>query len=152
MGDVAKLNVVCSDMQALLEAGKIADHSITALNVMKDKKQYGDFLDLVESFGESMAFLDHDALAALLQKAWTINMDVVNTERKALSKKVQALREDKKADPDLISKNEDLLEQVNQKRALAVASVVRFKAMTAISINEFKKNPQLDALAIYDGK
>ncbi len=152
MGDIAKLNVCCADMQSMLESANIAEHSANALNSMKDKKQYADFLDLVESFGESMAFIDHDELSNLLLKAWSVYMDVVNNERKAQKKKVQSIQEDKKADPDLLAKNEDILEQVNQRRAMAVASVVRFKAMTAISIKEFRKNPQLDALAMYDDK
>jgi hypothetical protein len=89
-------------------------------------------------------------LTNLLLKAWTINADVVNAERKAIKKKLQSLLEDKKADPDNVAKTEELLAQVNQKRAMATASVIRFKAMTAIGLEEFKKNPQLDAVTLHD--
>ncbi len=154
MADVAKLNVVCSDIQALLEGGlePLAEHSVNAMNGMINKKQYGDFLDLVESFGESMAFVNHNDLCTLLLKGWTINADIINNERKATKKKHQALMEDKKADPESIAKNEELLVAVSQRRAMATAAVIRLKAMTAIGIEEFKKNPHLDAVSLYSEK
>ena len=152
MADVAKLNTVCADLTELLQGGvaPLAEHSTNAISNMINKKQYSDFLDLAESFGESMAFINHNELINLLLKAWTLNADVVNNERKLIKKKLQALLEDKKADPDLIAKNEELLVQVNQRRAMATAAIIRFKAMTVIGLEEFKKNPQLDAVALHD--
>jgi len=147
MADVAKLNVICADMQELLNgsATPLAEHSVNAISNMINKKQYSDFLDLAESFGESMAFVNHNELTNLLLKAWTINADVINAERKAIKKKLQSLLEDKKADPDNVAKNEELLAQVNQRRAMVTAAVIRFKAMTVIGLEEFKKNPLLPA-------
>ena len=152
MADVAKLNVICADLTELLQGGvaPLAEHSINAINNMISKKLYGDFLDLVESFGESMAFINHNELVNVLLKAWTLNADVVNNERKMIKKKLQSLLEDKKADPDNVAKNEDLLAQVNQRRAMATAAVIRFKAMAVIGLEEFKKNKDLDAVALHD--
>jgi hypothetical protein len=48
-------------------------------------------------------------LVNVLLKAWTLNADVVNNERKIIKKRLQSLLEDKKADPDNVAKNKDLL-------------------------------------------
>ena len=74
MADIAKLNVICAYLTELLQSGvaPLAEHSINAINNMINKKLYGDFLDLAESFGESMAFINHNELVNVLLKAWTL--------------------------------------------------------------------------------
>jgi len=148
----ARLGVMLADMLELLQKGLIEEHSVTTLNEMKEKKQFGDYLALAEKFGECMAFLPHDEYTELLSKGWTTYLDVLNHDRKNLKKKLTALREDKKTEPDILAKYEGNMEDLCVRRATAVACSVRFKAMTMIPFESFQKDPALDAVKMYDDK
>jgi hypothetical protein len=151
MGEAAaRLQVHMADMLEILQKGLIEQHSVTTLNEMKEKKQYGDYLALVERFSECMPFLPHDDLCEVLSKSWNVYLDVLNNDRKNMRKKVSAMRDDKKTDPEVLAKNEGLMDELNVRRANAVTSTIRFKAMNSISINQFIENKDLDAAAIYD--
>ena len=69
MADVARLNVLLTDMEVLFVEGGIGESNASTITTMKEKKQFGDLLELLESFMESMAFLDHDALTTMLLEA-----------------------------------------------------------------------------------
>ena len=68
----------------------------------------------------------------------------VNLERKALLKKIKALQEDKKTDPDIITKQENLLIEVEDKKLKALLATTRVRAMTKLSVEYFKMDPNFD--------
>ena len=97
MADLAKFNVVLADMIEVLNKGKLQEHSVQTLTNLKDGKKFPEALNLVESFAQSTAFIDHDAMTELMAKAWSTYGDILNAERKQLKKKLTAIKEDKKA-------------------------------------------------------
>lgn len=152
MADVARLNVLLTDMEALFVEGGIGESNASTITTMKEKKQFGDLLELLESFMESMAFLDHDALTTMLLEAWKKYLNVVSGERKVAQGKYDAVKEDKKAEADKVAITKANLDAVNDRRGGAIAAVLRFKAMDAISCAEFKKSANFDAVAAFDAK
>jgi hypothetical protein len=155
MADLARLNVVLSDLSEILENGGLEEHSKVAINTMKEKKQYGDLLDLFESFMESMAFIDHDACCSLLLEGWKKYMNVVSAERKVAVSKYDAIKDDKKADPDKITLLQSNVDAAGVKRGQCMGALIRLKAMDSISSKEFINNPNYDiptAIAAFDEK
>lgn len=135
MADIAKLMVVFTDMSTIFEGDQV---SIATLTGLREQKKFAEFLDLCESYGESMAFLDHQALMDQLVKGWTIMIDVLKAEGKSLTRKLTALREDKKTDPAVLAKAEGNMEDFYGRRAIANANMVRLDAMARIQLDEFK--------------
>lgn len=71
-------------------------------------------------------------------------LNSVNLERKALLKKIKALQEDKKTDPDVITRQENLLVEVEDKKLRALLATTRVRAMTKLSVEYFKMDPNFD--------
>ncbi len=140
----ARLNVSLRDLLPFFEAAGVQKHSLDLLNDLIVKSKQQDFLNLVESYGNSMALLSHDELVTKLTTSWGLYCDSLKAEGKAQLKKIKALKEDKKADPDVITRLENSFAEVGIKRANAVSSYMRCKAMCSISIEVFKKETNLD--------
>lgn len=144
----ARLNVQLTNLKAMFETAGIQQHSIVMLEgLIKDKKP-SDFLTLIEGFGQSMAFVDHDELVNRLVVSWDLVLDSLNAEKKAVKKKIAALKEDKKSDPDVLAKQENLLVDVFTKRATSLIAVNRLRAMQTIALADFK-NPVFDSMSKY---
>lgn len=152
MADLARLNVCVDDMTSLLSEGGLEEHSMVTITTMKDKKQHGELLDLLESFMECMAFVDHNKMTSLLLEAWRKYMNVVSGERKVAQAKYDAIKEDKKAEADKVATVKANLDAVLERRGAAMGALLRLKAMDQISIEEFKKDKSYDATADFDGK
>ena len=60
---------------------------------------------------------DHDAMTELMAKAWSTYGDILNAERKQLKKKLTAIKEDKKAEPEQVAKVEGQMEDFCARRA-----------------------------------
>ncbi len=151
MADLARLNILVTDMEAILTEGGIGEHSLTTIATMKEKKQFGDILELLETFMESMAFIDHDAMTSMLTEAYKKYLNVVSGERKIAQSKYDALKEDKKAEADRVAVAKANLDNVNDRRGAVVGAVLRLKAMDQLSIKEFM-NPEFDAKAAFADK
>ena len=151
MADLARLNVLVTDMETLLTEGGIKEHSLATIAAMKEKRHFGDVLELLESFMGSMAFIDHDAMTTMLTDAHKKYLNVITGERKVAQAKYDALKEDKKAEPDRVAVAKANLDSVNERRGAAMAAVLRFKAMDHISLKEFK-NSSFDANAAFEAK
>jgi len=146
----ARLNVQLTDLKTIFEAGGVQEHSLLLMDTMILKKNHADCLALIEGFDRSMAFVDHDEVCNRLVTCWGLVVDSLNAERKNIKKKIAALKEDKKSDPEVLARQEDLLQQLYIKRANAIINSTRFKAMAKISIKEFQANPVMDTIARYN--
>jgi hypothetical protein len=134
----ARLNVCLREIIVFLEEANIQEHSAALLNTFIDKHLTIDFLNLAEGFGKCMAFLDHDALVEKLYRSYCVLIDGYVVERKIISKKIRIMKEDKKADPDVVIRLENLLSDVDNKKALAMTSCMRLRAMNTIRFAPFK--------------
>jgi TRAP-type mannitol/chloroaromatic compound transport system substrate-binding protein len=76
-------------------------------------------------------------------------LDGLNLERKLINKKLKALREDKKADPNNVLKQEALIADIDEKKSRVVLNNVRLKAVKCTSISEFINDPNIDLDALY---
>jgi len=59
-------------------------------------------------------------------------------------KKIKALQEDKKTDPDVITRQENLLVEVEDKKLKTLLATTRVRAMTKLSVEYFKMDPNFD--------
>ena len=139
----ARLNVSLKDVVQFFEDEGVKEHSIVLLNTFIDKHLTVDFLNLAENFGKCMAFIDHDELTSLLFKSFSILMDGYIIERKVTNKRLKLLKEDKKSDPDVILRLENLIIDIDQRKAVVTVSLARLRAMQTMSISKFK-DPKFD--------
>lgn len=144
----ARLNVNLREIVQFYEAQGVQQHSIDLLNSFIDKHLTIDFLNLAEGFGQCMAFIDHDELISKLLKTYVQLIDGFIIERKIINKKIRLLKEDKKADPEVLARQENLLADVDVKKANAMVSMARLRAMNTIQFESFK-NPNFKAMALY---
>lgn len=145
----ARLSVQLADFRAIFEAAGIQQHSLDMLDMLaKDKKQ-ADYLTLVEDFGNSMAYMDHDDLVGRLMTSWMLVVDALTAERKAVKKRITALKEDKKSDPDVLARQEGAFNDLSSKRAVAVCALTRLKIMNTLPLARFK-DPAFDGASEYE--
>ncbi|KAJ1400315.1 hypothetical protein B484DRAFT_243296 [Ochromonadaceae sp. CCMP2298] len=127
-----RLNVNLREIVSFFQEAGIELSSVEMMETFIDKHQTMDFLGLVEGFGKCMAFIDHDELVTHLLRSFLSLVDGFVIERKILSKKLRALKEDKKTDPDLLIRLENLLNDIDHKKAVAMTNANRLKAMNMI--------------------
>lgn len=144
----ARLNVNLREIVTFFEENGVQEHSTQLLNSFIDKHLTNDFLTLAEGYGKCMAFIDHDELVNKLLKTFVSLIDGYVIERKMINKRIRLLKEDKKADPEVLARQENLLMEVDNKKALAMVSMTRLRAMSTISIQKFK-DPKFDGLTFY---
>jgi hypothetical protein len=118
----ARLNVNLREIVTFFEESGVQEQSIQLLNSFIDKHLSTDFLELAEGFGKCMAFIDHDELVNKLLKTFSSLVDGYVVERKIVSKRIRLLKEDKKTDPDVLTRQENLLLDVDNKKAIAMVS------------------------------
>ena len=145
----ARLNVSLRDLVQFFEQAGILQQSIDKLNEFIDKHQTIDFLTLVQAYGKCMAYINHDELIVKVNASWELFLDGLNLERKLINKKLKALREDKKADPNNVLKQEALIADIDEKKSRVVLNNVRLKAVKCTSISEFINDPNIDLDALY---
>jgi hypothetical protein len=134
----ARLNINLRDIVIFFQENGIQEHSVLLLEQFIEKKQALDFLNLAEGYGKCMAFCNHDELIAKLLQSYLSLIDGYIVERKTTSKRIKNLKEDKKADPDVLARQENLLNDIDHRKATASAACVRFRTMAAIPLDMFR--------------
>lgn len=134
----ARLNVSLREIVSFLEESGVLEHSVELLNGYIDKHLTVDFLTLAEGYGKGMAFVDHDELISKLYRSYSLLIEGYLLERKQVSKRLKNLKEDKKADPEVVLRNENLIVDLDNKKTVALVICMRLRAMNAISFNNFK--------------
>ena len=77
----ARLQVSLRELIEFFEKYGIETRSVEKLNDFITKNQSMEFLDLCESFGECMAFIDHDELCTRLSTSYNFLSDGYNIEK-----------------------------------------------------------------------
>lgn len=144
----ARLNVCLREIVTFFEEAGAQEHSINMLNAFIDKHLTTDFLSLAEGFGSCMAFIDHNELISKLYRTVCTLIDGFIIERKIILKKIRLLKEDKKADPEVLARQENLLADVDAKKANAMVLMARLRAMNAIPLEMFEDD-SFNAFAHY---
>ena len=98
------------------------------------------FLDLAEGFSQCMAFIDHDIITSKLYTSWALVHDHIVLERKAVSKRLRPLEEDKKADPDLVAKLRKTKDNHDLRKAKASIACAKFKYMQSVPLDQFLRD------------
>jgi hypothetical protein len=146
----ARVNVNLREIVSFFETSGIQDHSLQMLNSFIDKHLTIDFLNLAEGYGTCMAFIDHNELITKLLKTYICLIDGYIIERKIINKRIRLLKEDKKSDPDVLARQENLLNEVDNKKAYAITAMARLRAMNMIPFEKFK-NEKFNAFMEYKG-
>mmetsp|Transcript_19817 Transcript_19817/g.33152 ORF Transcript_19817/g.33152 Transcript_19817/m.33152 type:complete len:176 (-) Transcript_19817:1071-1598(-) len=133
----ARLNVSLKEIISFYQEAGIEQSSMDLMDGFIEKHLTMDFLHLSEGFGKCMAFIDHDELVSLLLKAYLLLIDGYVIERKIINKKLRLLKEDKKTDPEVLIRLENLLLDIDHKKALAMTNGNRLKAMNMIPLANF---------------
>lgn len=147
--NLARLNVCLKDIVTFFEEAGIQPSSVDLLNSFIEKHLYTDFLSLAEGFGKCMAFINHNDLIRKILDAYNTLINGYVIERKTIMKKIRILKEDKKTDPEVLAKQENLLADVDQKKAYAIVICARVRAMNYIPVDMFR-NEKFDAIQYYD--
>lgn len=134
----ARLNVNLREIVTFFVDAGVQDRSIQLLNTFIDKHLTMDFLTLAEGFGKCMAFIDHDELVSKLFKTYQCLIDGYIIERRMINKRIRLLKEDKKTDPEVLARQENLLIDVDNKKAVAIVAMARLRAMNFVPLNSFK--------------
>lgn len=145
----ARLNVILRDIIDIFVNEKAQQHSIDLLNKFIDEKKIIDFLKLAESFGRCMAFLDHDQLMTKIYQSWSSLSDGYNLERKNIVKKIKALKEDKKTDPEFLMKQETLLLDIDARKCTVMEECMRTRIMVTLPLDLFIKDENFDYMTSY---
>ena len=147
----ARLAVNLREIVTFFSDSGIQEHSITLLNSFIDKHLTMDFLSLSEGYGKCMAFINHDELVSKLYKTYQSLIDGYVIDRKLINKRIRLLKEDKKTDPEVLVRQENLLADVDSKKANAMMNMVRLRAMNSIPFQEFR-DEKFDGYAKYKAK
>lgn len=134
----ARLNITLRDILTFFQENGIQEHSAVLLETFIEKKQALDFLNLADGYGKCMAFINHDALIELILASYTALIDGYIIERKITSKRIKNLKEDKKADPDVLARQENLLVDIETRKSSASAALVRFRIMSKVPLTNFR--------------
>ena len=89
---LARLQVSLREIVEFFDKNGIDQHSVEKLNDFIAKSLTFDFLELCESFGECMAFIDHDELCRKLLSSLSLLTDCYTIERKNLNKRLKFLK------------------------------------------------------------
>lgn len=144
----ARLNVCLRDIISFYEQAGIDAKSVAMLESFIDRHLPFDFLSLAEGFGKCMAFIDHDTLIALLVKAFSTLIDGFTIERRGIAKKHRILMEDKKADPAVIARLENLMADIDARKQTAEMTLQRLKVMNMVPAALFR-DPKFEPYAYY---
>ena len=150
MGEnLARLNVVCNDLLVLFEENKVPESQLDRLKKYIDDKQQADFMDVATGFSHSMAFLDHDLVLEKLYTGWRFIEEIVKGEINHLTKRINAMREDKKHDPDKLAKLES--DKVDAEKRKAKVSILTgmMGLQKQIPIERFIQDKTFDGYEYY---
>ena len=125
----ARLNVYLRDLVSILQNAKADPAHCEALTKYIDAKQHLDLLELAETFASNMVLVNTSEFIAKLCQCWNGLLDICNMEKKALTKKIKALKEDKKTDPDVLARNEGLLYDIEQRTCTVLIQAARLRKM-----------------------
>jgi hypothetical protein len=140
----ARINVALKDIISFYEDAKCPASSLENLQGLLDSHDYMRFLELAEGFSQCMAFIDHNLIVSKMHAAWNLVHDSIVIERKMVSKRLRPLEEDKKADPELVAKLQNIKANHDRRKAKASISCAKFGFMMKIPIQEFLKDPNFN--------
>lgn len=144
----ARLNVELEDLIIFFESAEIQEHSIANMKDLIEKGLISDCLDLAEGFGKCMAFINHEELLSKMLSCYSVLIDGIKIERKMTGKKLGLLREDKKADPEILAKVESQMENVEKRLSAGKVEHARLQAMSFFPMDKFK-DPKFDYKKAY---
>lgn len=145
LGDItAKININLRDVVTFFTDAGIQEKSIALLNKFIDAKQHLDFLSLIEGYAKNMPFIDHQEFGKKLLVCWGLVLDSCSLEKKLLQKKIKALQDDKKADPDALAKQENLMRDLDTRKCSIMISYAKVKSLNLISFSDFIDDENLD--------
>ena len=144
-----RLTLGLRDIVSFFEKSEVPQRSIDILNDYLDKNLSNELLNLSESYGRSMAFINHDELIFKLYNGWNLMLEGFTIERKVIARRIRFLKEDKKTDPAVLIRLETLIKDLDVKKASVMTEAMRLKYMTTISIEKFKQDPNFDYETAY---
>lgn len=144
----ARLNVCFRDIISFYQQAGIDPNSVAMLDSFIDRHLPFDFLSLAEGFGKCMAFINHDELLALLIKGYSTLIDGFNAERKGVSKRHKLLLEDKKADPAVVARLENLMADLDSRKQQAETINQKLKVMNMVPAALFR-DPKFEPYEYY---
>jgi hypothetical protein len=135
----ARLHLNLQDIVSFYEAGGCGESSADKMNAFIEAHDYFSYLDLAEGFGKCMAFIDHDVLAVKMQEAWTGLNDLYIIEKKSIDKRIKNMEQDKKADPDILLKYQNMKAELEQKLAKVLVQIVKYKYINVYPLKRFNE-------------
>lgn len=145
----ARLNVVCNDLLSIFEENKVPGDQLARLRKYMEDKQQAEFMDVATGFSRSMTFLDHDLVLEKLHTGWRFVEEVTKGEINHLTKRINAMREDKKHDPCKLAKLES--DKVDAEKRKAKVSILTgmMSLQKQIPIERFLQDETFDGYEHY---
>jgi hypothetical protein len=143
----ARLHVNLQDIVTFYEEGGCGASSLDRLNKFIEGHDYFAYLDLAEGFGKCMAFIDHDVMAVKMQEAWTGLNNLYVVEKKSIDKRIKNMEQDKKADPDILLKYQNMKIDLEEKLAKVLVQITKYKYINVYPLKRFNEksfNPTLE--------
>ena len=98
-----------------------------------------EYLNYAETLGRINPYVDNETLLNHLYAGWNLFHDGVVIERKILIKRIKAIKEDKKHDPEVLARQELSLKNLEEKKVVALLTILRIKASLSRPFNSFLK-------------
>ena len=151
----ARLHVNLQEVVSFYQDGGCGDSSLNRLNDYIEKHDYFAFLDLAEGFGKCMAFIDHDTMATMMQSSWAALNDLYVIEKKSVDKRIKNMEQDKKADPDILLKYQNMKVELEEKLAKVLVQITKYKYINVFPLKRFNEksfDPTLELQASIERK
>ena len=143
----ARLHINLQDVVTFYKEGGCGQSSLDKLEAFIEAHDYFAYLDLAEGFGKCMAFIDHDVMATMMQTAWTGLNDLYVIEKKSIDKRIKNMEQDKKADPDILLKYQNMKIDLEQKLARVLVQITKYKYINVYPLKRFNEksfNPAVE--------
>lgn len=138
-----RLNVGMQDVVKFFEESGCEEPSLKKLSELQESfaraepNSHFSFLELAEGYSKCMAFLDHDALSALISQCWSGVESFMLIDKKVVGRKLRVLEEDKKSDPEVIAKLQVKKESIDQDLAKVLVQVIKYNLINSVPIEKF---------------
>ena len=143
----ARLHISLQDVVTFYKEGGCGESSLAKLDAFIEGHDYFSYLDLAEGFGKCMAFIDHDLMASMMLTSWTALNDLYVIEKKSIDKRIKNMEQDKKADPDILLKYQNMKIELEGKLARVLVQITKYKYINVYPLKRFNEksfNPVLE--------
>lgn len=127
----------------------LSQRSLDLLSSFLQQQLIDDFLTLAEALAAASAYLPHDYLFEKLLNCRNLRLEGLNLEKKLINKRLRILREDKKSDPEMIIKQENLLNECERKKALEKVQIARLSVITSCPLSYFLSDEKIEGKNYY---